>query len=108
MRWTLVLFTGLLGVCSLREARAQPARTPPLPPPATLCLVAPGAAPRVVVATPSLAGMYDPRVTPLPEHLNWTVPGVGCVRWPSSATPRIACSGDGAVLPRTERTLCQQ
>lgn len=57
------------------------------------------------VATPSRAGTYDPSMPIQGEHLNWTVPGVGCVTYPGMSND-APCGGGSH--PWVATTLCQQ
>jgi hypothetical protein len=59
------------------------------------------------VATPSRAGVYDPKAPIVPEHLNWTVPGVGCVEYPNPNGAVGGC-GNGVKAVVVAKALCQQ
>lgn len=75
-----------------------------MPAPVDVCMGSPGAMARHTV-TPSRAGVYDPDAPIQGEHLNWTVPGAGCVTYPAlSGAGRC----EGANLPWVTTTSCQQ
>jgi hypothetical protein len=56
-------------------------------------------------ATPSRAGVYTDDMPIQGEHLNWMVPGVGCVTYPVLSN-RVPCGGGSH--PWVASTLCQQ
>jgi hypothetical protein len=79
-----------------------------LPPAATVCVEHDGGALALGTARPSRAGVYDPSMPVVPEHLNWMVDGVGCVTYPGGATRQATCAPGGGPAPVVTRALCAQ
>lgn len=86
------------------EALTSPLLGTDMPGAETVCM-GPRAALVVHMATPSRAGSYAPDMRIQGEHLNWTVPGVGCVTYPALSTD-VPCGGGSH--PWVATTLCQQ
>lgn len=91
-------------VLRITEVDPMPSVGSALPAAADVCLGTQGAMTRHT-ATPSRAGVYDPDAPVWGEHLNWMVPGAGCVTYPALSA-RARC--DGESLPWVATTLCQQ
>jgi hypothetical protein len=133
---TAVLCAALVLACSPRPPEPQPQAVPPaeappeappekapepsapppvvveatsgLPPPAQVCVEQEGGALVPGTAEPSRAGVYDPSMPIVPEHLNWMVEGLGCVTYPGRATRTASCASAAEPAPVVTRTLCAQ
>jgi len=81
--------------------------TTALPAPVQVC-VAGAAGLQPGLASPSLAGAYDPHSPVDPALLNWMVPGACCVTYPGPGRPRAACTPDGTAVPVVEQVFCGQ
>jgi len=115
-RSTRIVFGGL--IAAVITATLTAACTPtgattqsgaPLPRPIAVCVEATdGGGQQWGSAVPSRAGVYDPAQPPVPEELNWTVVGVGCVKYPAPSLPHVVCDPSHPAAPLVSRQPCSQ
>jgi len=112
-RTLAAVFGGLIALeitaAALTAACKRAGGATPLPAPIAVCVEVGDGRGRIwASASPSRAGVYDPAQPPVPEELNWTVAGFGCVKYPAPALPHIVCDPSHPAAPLVSRQPCSQ